>query len=150
MVCSACGRQVDPDRSFCVSCGCMVFVDEGERRSRIVDDIARQTSQIDNGAVTPTALPQAPRSTTVQPRVQPRIPRPPSPSGLGCTGCLVRLVLFAIVIWFAGKWLLTIPEVRTLVSSFLSGSFSDDQVTAAINAVRANILQLLGGTTSSR
>jgi hypothetical protein len=61
----------------------------------------------------------------------------------------VRLIAFGAVIWYGGRWLLSIPEVQSLVDALLSGSFSDDQIAAAIDAVRAQILQWLGASTSS-
>jgi hypothetical protein len=72
------------------------------------------------------------------------------PLSLGCIGGLVRLLLFVAVVWYGGRWLLSIPEVKTLANAAMSGSVSDDQLNAAINAVRTEILQLLGVTPSSR
>jgi hypothetical protein len=61
----------------------------------------------------------------------------------------VRLIVFGAAIWYGGRWLVSIPEVKSLVDALRGGSFSDDQITAAINAVRTHILQWLGGWTSS-
>jgi hypothetical protein len=68
---------------------------------------------------------------------------------LGCVGGLVRLVLFVAVVWYGGRWLLSIPEVKTLANALMSGSFTDEQLNAATNAVRTHILQLLGVSPSS-
>ena len=61
----------------------------------------------------------------------------------------MRLLLFAAVIWYVGRWLLSIPEVKKLADAWMAGSYSDDQVNAAINAVRSQVLQLLGVSPST-
>jgi hypothetical protein len=58
--------------------------------------------------------------------------------------------VFVALAWYGGRWLLSIPEVKRLWDAWMAGSFSDDQVTAAINAVRTQILQLLGASPSTR
>jgi hypothetical protein len=119
----------------------MVFVNEHERLRR--DPGARGAVPVPahgvDVAATPIDVPK--RAPIQQPR--PRIASP-SASSLGCIGGLIRLAVFAIVVWYVGKWLLAIPEVRTLISALRSGVFSDDQVTAAIDAVRTHIFQLVG------
>ena len=57
----------------------------------------------------------------------------------------MRLLIFGAIVWYVGKWLLAIPEVRTLVNAFTSGALTDDQLNAAGAAIRVHLLQLLGG-----
>ena len=58
-------------------------------------------------------------------------------------------MVFGAIIWYGGRWLLSIPEVNLLVDALRGGSFSDEQITAAIDAVRTHILQFFGLSTSS-
>ena len=140
MVCSACGRKVSPDRSFCPNCGSMVFVNEGERPWH--DAPPKRPSAAEHIIGIAGTHVDVPRRAPV--------PRPTAPiasapvSSLGCIAALARLALFAVVLWYVGKWLLAIPEVGTLVSALRSGLYSDDQVNAAIDAVRTHVLQLFG------
>ena len=57
----------------------------------------------------------------------------------------MRLLIFGAIVWYVGKWLLAIPEVRALVNAFTSGAFTDDQLNAAVTAIRDHLLGLLGG-----
>ena len=148
MVCSACGRKVDPERSFCRHCGSMVFIDESERRWRDTHDARQPPAPVDQN-VTVAATPVRLRRPAPLQRPARTVPAPPSLS-LGCIGGLVRLLVFAAVVWYGGRWLLSIPEVKSLANAAMSGSFSDEQLNAAINAVRTQILQLLGLPSSSR
>lgn len=52
-------------------------------------------------------------------------------------------MLFAVALWFTGRWLLSIPEVRTLGEGILNGGFSDDQWNAAARAIRDSLADLL-------
>src|SRR5262245_54110049 len=140
MVCSACGRKVDPNRSFCPACGGMVFVGESERHQRIAQP--GRPASVDQSVRFGSTPVDVPRRTTIQ-RPTPRMP---SAASLGCLATVVRLAFVGAVFWFGGKWLLSIPEVRTLISAFRSGAFSDDQVSAAIDAVGAHIRQLFGAS----
>ena len=56
----------------------------------------------------------------------------------------MRLLIFGAIVWYVGKWLLAIPEVRVLVNAFISGAFTDGQLNAAGTAIRDRLLQLLG------
>jgi hypothetical protein len=71
------------------------------------------------------------------------VSRPARPAG--CLAALVRLLIFGAIVWYVGKWLLAIPEVRALVNAFMSGALTDDQLNAAGTAIRDHLLQLLGG-----
>jgi hypothetical protein len=124
----------------------MVFVDEGERGWRDTHVTTQPPAPVDQNVqvVAPVRIRPAP----IQRPMRPVAPTPPL--SLGCIGSFVRLLLFAAVVWYGGKWLLSIPEVRTLANAAMTGSFSDDQLNSAIHAVRAQILQLLGVSSSSR
>ena len=128
MVCSACGRTTDPNRSFCQACGSAVFV-EGPRVQQRV------------------AAPPAPRVRRPKPISTERSTRPIASAGsaaVGCLGSLVRLAIFVGIVWYVGRWLLAIPEVRTLVDAFGAGALTDAQLTAAMTAVRDRVLELVG------
>jgi hypothetical protein len=120
----------------------MVFIDESELRWREAGEVARLTAADQHVDDFPTTPARAPRPESV-PRLKFPVESTAAPS-FGCLGSVVRLLLFVAVIWYAGRWLLTIPEVKRLADAWMAGSYSDDQVTAAINAVRTQVLQLLG------
>jgi len=121
----------------------MVFVDESERQRRDARESREPTAAEHSEEIARTHV-DVPRRAQIQ---RPRLRKASaSASSLGCAGCLVRLALFAVVVWYGGRWLLSIPEVRTLLTALRSGAFSDDQVNAAINAVRIHILQLVGAS----
>lgn len=150
MRCSACRRKVDPERSFCPRCGSATFVEELELVKRDAGQILDGASAVDQrGDVDATPPPRAERPRSIQRRKRDRASTPVQGQSLGCFGCLGRLIVFGAVIWYGGRWLLSIPEVQSLVDALRGGSFSDDQITAAIDAVRAQVLQLLGASTSS-
>jgi len=118
----------------------MVFADESERHRRGAR--AGRPATVDQSVsfgATPDAVPKRAPIERPAPRVASA-----SVSSLGCIGGLVRLALFVFVVWYVGKWLVSIPEVAMLIAAFRSGSFSDSQVTAAIDAVRTHVLQLFG------
>lgn len=146
MVCNACGRKVDPARSFCRTCGGAVFIDEAELRSPHMHRLA------------PTARPIGLQPTEQQPTEQPTEQRPAvrarrsievrrsartstPPRSTGCLLALVRLLIFAAIVWYVGRWLFAIPEVRAVVDALASGSVSDEQLKAAVTAIRDHVFQ---------
>ena len=147
MICSACRRRVDPQRSFCPNCGSAVFIDPDDAGWRAAGPAPPATQSIDQSR----ALTTRPRRSSLPPlstRRQSSGGSPTPRSSVGCLGCLTRLALLVAIVWYVGGWLRSIPEVRTLLDGFLSGSISDDQVNAAVEAVRTQIEQLFGGTAS--
>jgi hypothetical protein len=56
----------------------------------------------------------------------------------------VRVVIYVAIVWYVGRWLVAIPEVRALVNAFISGAFTDDQLNAAVSAIRDHLVRLLG------
>jgi hypothetical protein len=61
----------------------------------------------------------------------------------GCLAPFARLILFVVALWFVGRWLLSIQEVRALGEAILSGAFSDEQWNAAARAIRESVADLL-------
>jgi hypothetical protein len=122
----------------------MVFADEGERPWH--DAPPNRPASISHLGGTARAQIDVARRAPIQ-RPESRVS--PSVSSLGCVAGLARLALFAVVVWFVGKWLLSIPEVSTLVNSLKSGVYSDYHVNAAIDAVRTHVLQLFGVSPAS-
>jgi hypothetical protein len=122
----------------------MVFIDERELRSREASEADRLTAAGQHVDDLPSAPARAPRPGTVL-RPTLRVESTAAPS-LGCLASIVRLVFVAAVVWYVGRWLLSIPEVKRLADAWMAGSYSDDQVNAAINAVRTQVLRLLGVT----
>jgi hypothetical protein len=121
MICNACGRRVDATRSFCPRCGSAVFVDEGAtNRSRLI---------------APPAQPRRPATVSTG------RPQPAQPSG--CLAPFARLILFVVLLWFVGRWLFSIQEVRTLVEALVNGGFSDEQWNAAARAIGESLADLL-------
>ena len=126
----------------------MVFIDESELRSREASEVDRLAAAGQHVDDLPTMPARAPRPVSI-PRLKRPIASTAAPS-FGCLGSLLRLLLFIAVLWYGGRWLLSIPEVKRLVDAWMAGSYSDDQVNAAVNAVRTQVLQLLGVTPASR
>jgi hypothetical protein len=146
VVCSACGRKVDPDRSFCRNCGSASFADESDERigltgftqvlsaPEIKDAVARLPARMPPRRPGPMIQP-APSSTTRR--------SSPAAASAGCIAGLVRLVIFIAIVWYVGRWLFGIPEVASLRDAMLTGAFSDQQVNAALEAIRAHVADLL-------
>jgi hypothetical protein len=120
----------------------MVFIDESELRYREASEADRLTAAGQHVDDLPIPPARTPRPRTVQ-RPTLRVESTAAPS-FGCLGSVIRLLLLVAVVWYGGRWLLSIPEVKKLVDAWMAGSYSDDQVTAAINAVRTQVLQLFG------
>ena len=126
----------------------MVFIDESELRYREASEADRLTAAGQHVDDLPIAPARAPRTGRVQ-RPTLRVESTAAPS-FGCLGSVSRLLLLGALVWYGGRWLLSIPEVKRLVDAWMAGSYSDDQVTAAINAVRTQVLQLLGVSPTTR
>ena len=120
----------------------MVFIDESELRYREASEADRLTAAGQHVDDLPIPPARTPRPRTVQ-RPTLRVESTAAPS-FGCLASVIRLLLLVAVVWYGGRWLLSIPEVKRLVDAWMAGSYSDDQVTAAINAVRTQVLQLFG------
>jgi len=140
MVCSACRRRVDTSRSFCRACGSSVFTDDADFRGPRVERAVEQRVDAPVARRRLERLTSAERPPWAGPSTTSRLARP-----AGCLAALVRLLIFGAIVWYVGKWLLAIPEVRALVNAFTSGALTDDQLNAAGTAIRGRLLQLLGG-----
>ncbi len=133
MVCSACGRRVDPDRSFCTNCGSSVFVAGNDSiLSRTFQLATNESAQIE-----------------VQQRQQPRqravtTARASSP---GCAlGGLIRLIVFAGILWYAWTYLRAIPEVQVVRDQIERGESPD--FTPVVEALRTRVQRALGEETT--
>jgi TonB family protein len=58
-------------------------------------------------------------------------------------GPLIRFGIFVLVLWYAGSWLLRIPEVILLKERAQAGHFSDEDLQAAKDAIGARIQTFL-------
>lgn len=140
MVCSACGRRVDADRSFCRNCGSATFIEADELRPRWALPTAPAEQPIERHAEVPTIRTRAARATTAARRAKSSTTKS---SASGCLFGLVRFAIYVAIVWYVGNWLYAIPEVRTLLSAFASGAFTDAQLNAALNAIRDHLFSLL-------
>jgi hypothetical protein len=146
VVCSSCRRKVDPDRSFCRNCGSASFADESDAQLRLNDlaHLLALPETPDAAARVPARMPPRRPRPGIQPAPSPAARRPsPAAASTGCIAGLVRLVIFVAVIWYGGGWLFGIPEVAHLRDAMLTGSFSDQQVNAALDAIREHVAELL-------
>ena len=139
MICGSCRRRTDPNRSFCTNCGSSVFVDEGHEAGFSASPVSRSSSV----SATPRALRDLQRSATSLDRTAVatvakslRAARSAKAAVPAFTlGPLIRFGIFVVVLWYAGSWLLRIPEVLLLKERARAGHFSDEDLQVAKNAV---------------
>jgi hypothetical protein len=148
MICRACHRKVDPTRSFCTNCGSFSFSDEGEAPPRRLAARRRLRQTSERIAEMPEVAAQVRRAArAAQQAGQPaQAAQAVAAQFAGCLTALVRLGLLLAALWYGSQWLLSIPEVVTLKDALVSGAFSDDQASAAAEAVRTRLRQLFGGS----
>ena len=144
MICRACHRKVDPTRSFCTNCGSFSFTDEAEAPLRHLAARRRVRETSERIAGMPEVAAQVRR--TARAAQQAGQPAQAAAQLTGCLTGLVRLGLLLAALWYGSQWLLSIPEVATLRDAVVSGAFSDDQVSAAAEAVKARVRQLFGAS----
>jgi TonB family protein len=139
MICASCGRRCDPDRSFCTNCGSSVFLDEpakpafsASRTRPSLSSAARRLQSLQRSATSfdPAAVARRARALQAAPSFR--------------IGPLVRFAVLVGLLWYAANWLLDIQEVRLLKDAFQRGAFSDAEVSAAREAVRARLDAVLG------
>src|SRR4030095_2854830 len=151
MICGSCRRPCDPNRSFCTHCGSSVFIDQREAASFFgrpaprlplrpsespqIKALRRSASSFDGSAVTNAA--RALRARKI-PAGAIRLPFVP--------GTLIRLAIFAFLVWYAAGWLLQVPEVRVLKEAFQRGDVTDDVVRAAGDALAGRLKHALALT----
>lgn len=126
MICGSCGKWCDPNRSFCTNCGSSVFFDARDKRG----------------------LAHAPSVSWSRSEAR-RPDQPITAAGAKAATAaslmpLVRLVIVGLVLWYAARWLLTIPEVRALKDGVQQGQYSDADAQAALDALRARMDTTLG------
>ena len=167
MVCGACERRVDPSRSFCTNCGSSVFLDEREARSRsawtargsappastpstFLESLQERAKSLQASGKTiqdsarraqesAKSLDRAAAARRVRARAATVKKAAPSFS----LAPLVKFVIFALIVWNVGKWLLAIPEVLVLADRVQAGHFSDTDLQAARDAIGARIQTFL-------
>jgi len=151
MICGSCRRRCDPNRSFCTHCGGSVFIDEREALSFFgqsakslpsTSDVSRQWRELQQSAksVDRTAIADAARKLKARTRAAAQ--QAPAPIAFSFAP-LIRFAVFVFVVWYAGRWLLTIPEVLVLKDRVQAGHFSDGDFQAARDAIGARIQTFL-------
>jgi TonB family protein len=172
MICGSCERKVDPNRSFCTNCGSSVFIDERDVRPRAVaaasqppqppssflqslqdaakslQDSTRKVESsrsfeaarsIDRSELARKA--RAARSTAARATARATAAKQAAPAFSIVP--MIRLAIFVWIVWYVGGWLLKIPEVLALKDRVVAGHFSDDDLTAARDAIGARIQTFL-------
>lgn len=146
MICGSCGRRCDPNRSFCTNCGSSVFIDERAGPAFSASPAPRSSSV----SATPRALRALQRSATSFDRTAvSTAAKALKASNVPLSfplGRLVRVTIFAILLWYAASWLLEISEVRSLKDAFQHGELTDQDLRAARDAVFARLDAVLGRT----
>jgi len=128
-----------------------VFIDEREAVSSFgladkslpsTSDVSRQWRELQKSAqsVDRTAIADAARK--LKARTRAAAPQTASPITFNFAP-LIRFAVFVFVAWYAGRWLLTIPEVLVLKDRLQAGHFSDGDLQAARDAIGARIQTFL-------
>jgi TonB family protein len=143
MICGSCRRRCDPKRSFCTHCGSAVFIDARDERaffaqpaplaasssgpspSELLRSIQRSAQSLQPGTVA--------RKAEAQARAQARARAAALPAFT--LGPLIRFGIFVFIVWYAGSWLLRIPEVILLKDRAQAGHFSDEDLQTAKTAI---------------
>jgi TonB family protein len=154
MICGSCRRRCDPKRSFCTHCGSAVFIDARDERaffaqpaplaasssgpspSELLRSIQRSAQSLQPGTVA--------RKAEAQARAQARARAAALPAFT--LGPLIRFGIFVFIAWYAGSWLLRIPEVILLKDRAQAGHFSDEDLQAAKNAIAERLQTFLRNT----
>lgn len=149
MICLACKRRVDGNRSFCRNCGSSVFIEKNEAASflaRYADPVDVTPPAGRTPAPPPPSSPSRPASrslpspsgiaTAKRARQQQaaRDVKAAAASGAGCIAGLVRLAIFAAIIYYGGSALLRIPEVANVKDAIQRGD--TDALDSALQALR--------------
>lgn len=137
MICLSCRRRVDPNRSFCTSCGSSVFIEPGKDAAKF---LARYADPVDVTDVPParqTARPQ-PRPQKQSRQTPRRDPRSgaatATAAGASAIAGLIRLAVFAAIVYYGGSALLRIPEVAAIKNALVRGD--SNELESAIQALR--------------
>ena len=144
MICVACGKGCDPNRSFCRNCGSSVFIDQAGAPQPVSTVAAASVSQ--PWASSPSVSQPSRQTYTARqgPRARsPRAVRPPptAPAAVGAIAGLIRLIILGVVVWYAGSALLAVPEIRALKDALRRGDPAE--VTSAVQDVGSWLQSLL-------
>ena len=153
MVCGACGRRVDPTRSFCTNCGSSVFTDE--KQWSLFRPAAASSSSVSASPsqVAAKALRTIQQSAGSFDRAAARRAfeaRTAAAAPAVRLGGAIRFVIFVLLIWTAVNWLRDIPEIITLKDAFQRGGASDDDMRKAGQAVRDRLNGLVGNAPATK
>jgi TonB family protein len=141
MICGSCRRRCDPKRSFCTHCGSAVFIEARDERAFFAQPAPAVAS---SSGPSPSELlrsiqrsaPSLRQPATVARRAQARAQeRARAAVPAFALGPLIRFGIFVFIVWYAGSWLLRIPEVILLKDRAQSGHFSDEDLQGAKNAI---------------
>jgi hypothetical protein len=144
MICVACAKRCDPNRSFCRNCGSSVFIDQAAA-PRPVSTVA--AASVSEPWSSPRSVsqpsPQARRAGQGPRSRSSRAQRPPltAPAAVGAIAGLLRLIILGVVVWYAGSALLAVPEIRALRDAFRRGDSAE--MTSAVQGVRSWLQSLL-------
>jgi TonB family protein len=140
MICGSCRRRCDPNRSFCTHCGSAVFIDARDERAFFAQPAPAVASS--SGPSSSELLRSIQRSApslqpaTIARKAQARAQARARAAVPAFTlGPLIRFGIFVFIVWYAGSWLLRIPEVILLKDRAQAGHFSDEDLQAAKNAI---------------
>jgi TonB family protein len=62
----------------------------------------------------------------------------------GCVAALIRLGIFLAIVYYGGRWLLTVPEIASLKDALVQGEVSDDTVRTAFDGLRRRVERIFG------
>jgi TonB family protein len=149
MICGSCRRRCDPKRSFCTHCGSAVFIEARDERAFFAQPAPAVAS---SSGPSPSELlrsiqrsaPSLRQPATVARRAQARAQeRARAAVPAFALGPLIRFGIFVFIVWYAGSWLLRIPEVILLKDRAQAGHFSDEDLQAAKNAIAERLQSFL-------
>lgn len=124
VICVACQRRCDPNKSFCANCGSAVFVDANEPGARGPRPRREWAAAARN------------QPTNIRTIERPTVNFP--------IGGLIKWAVFLFIVWKAWGVLVQFPEVRTMVDAVERGETPNVQpaIEALRNALQTAVNQL--------
>ncbi|MEQ1869706.1 MAG: TonB family protein [Vicinamibacterales bacterium] len=136
LICVACGRRCDPNRSFCSNCGSAVFVDSNDR-SRVMAAVRDEHINVE-GATAPVRAKARLESRARQTRTQ-----APVASGSG-PWSLIKFGVFLYIVYKAYGFVAGIPDVGKIFEQVQR----DGDIQPALDAIGHRIESLMNGTST--